>query len=167
MATENRKSVLQSMSTVALSGLIAMLGLQLAISNEIAAGAHKLVDLKDEEEALAIDVAVLSEEIELMNSPQVISEAAEELGLVVSTSHGLINLETGTVINGEPVEDLERQRVLTDLVPNSAVTEAKVNELVLGQGLEEDSGPIVEEGRDYRGGEVVLTSALIPASPTF
>jgi hypothetical protein len=155
------------MSTVALSGLIAILGLQLAIINEIAAGAHKLVDLKAEEAALAIEVAVLSEEIELMNSPQVISEAAEKLGLVVSASHGLINLETGKVINGEPVEDLEKQRVLTDLVPNSAVTEAKVNELVLGQGLEEDSGPIVEDGKTSTGNDVVLTSALIPASPTF
>lgn len=167
MATENRKNVLQSMSTVALSGLIAILGLELAISNEIAAGAHKLVDLKNEEAALALDVAVLSEEIELVNSPQVISEAAEELGLVVSTSHGLINLETGKVINGAPVEDSEKQRVLTELVPNSAVTEAKISELVLGQGLEENSGPIVEDNKASTGNDVVLTSALIPASPTF
>jgi hypothetical protein len=154
--------------SIPLVGLSFVFAAELLISNEVAAGAHTMVELKREEAELLTDVAILAQEVELLNSPQVLSEAAEDLGLVISTNPGYILLDSGVVINGEVKVQEEYRGFRPAGVPNAAVEELGISAKSLLASNTEKMADSYGSG-ETEGGEssLVLTSNRIPASPTF
>lgn len=142
-------------------GIAAVLVLQLLLSNFLASGAHQLRDLKNESEQLSTDVQILSEEVDSLSSQQNLAEAAKQLGMVSNANPVFLNLETDRVY-GEPQPAIseEKLRVSGNLISNTAMSvTTDLSTLVQNPSV----GVATVE---ISGGEVILSSAMIPASPT-
>ena len=142
-------------------GLAAVLVLQLMLSNALAGGAHQLRDLKNESEQLNTDVQILSEEVDSLASQQNLAEAAKQLGMVSNANPVFLNLESDRVY-GEPQPAIseEKLRVSGNLISNTAMsTTTDLSTLVQNPSVGVATAEIV-------GGEVILSSAMIPASTT-
>ena len=142
-------------------GIAAVQVLQLLLSNSLAGGAHQLRDLKKESEQLSTDVQILSEEVDSLSSQQNLAEAAKQLGMVSNANPVFLNLETDRVY-GEPQPAIseEKLRVSGNLISNTAMSvTTDLSTLVQNPSV----GVATVE---ISGGEVILSSAMIPASPT-
>lgn len=88
-------------SLVIIAGLFAVLMSQLLLSIALADGAYQISALQSEQKELARDRDALTEELNVLNSPQNLAASAEALGMVSNTSAVYLNLATGSVL-GEP-----------------------------------------------------------------
>ena len=142
-------------------GIAAVLVLQLMLSNALAGGAHQLRDLKNESEQLNTDVQILSEEVDSLSSQQNLADAARQLGMVSNANPVFLNLETDRVYGQpQPAVSEEKLRVSGNMISNTAMSvTTDMSTLVQGPSV----GVATTE---TSGGEVILSSAMIPASPT-
>jgi len=142
-------------------GISLVLALQLMLSNALASGAHQLVDLKNQSEQLNTEVQILSEEVDSLSSQQNLAEAAQQLGMVSNANPVFLNLESDRVYGQpQPAVSEENLRVSGNLISNTAMT--TVTDLAtLAQNPAVGVATV-----EISGGEVILSSAMIPASPT-
>lgn len=142
-------------------GISLVLAMQLMLSNALASGAHQLVDLKNKSEQLNTDVQILSEQIDSLSSQQNLADAAQQLGMVSNANPVFLNLQSDRVYGKpQPAVSVENLRVSGNLISNSAMT--TVTDLA---SLAQNSSVGVAT-MNITGGEVILSSAMIPASPT-
>lgn len=142
-------------------GISAVLIMQLLLSNALAGGAHQLRDLKNEAEQLNTDVQILSEEVDSLSSQQNLAEAARQLGMVSNANPVFLNLESDRVYGEpQPAVSEEKLRVSGNLISNTAMS-VTTNMASLVQNPTAGVATI-----ETFGGEVILSSAMIPASPT-
>ena len=142
-------------------GLAAVLVLQLMLSNALASGAHELRDLKNESEQLNTDVQILSEEVDSLSSQQNLADAAKQLGMVANANPVFINLDSDRVYGEpQPAVSEEKLRVSGNLISNTAMSVSTDLSTLTQNPAVGVANP------EILGGEVILSSAMIPASPT-
>lgn len=92
-----RPRIVYALATVA--GLFALVIAQLLLSIVIADGAYEISSLRTEQRDLSRTAASLSEELDLLQSPQNLAVQAEDLGMVMSgTTPMFLRLSDGKVL---------------------------------------------------------------------
>jgi cell division protein FtsB len=87
---------------VVVGGLFAVLVSQLLLSIALADGAYEIASLQAQHRELSRDEQILTEQLDVLNSPQSVAARAESLGMVSNESAVYLNLATGGVM-GAPV----------------------------------------------------------------
>lgn len=87
---------------VTVAGLFAILIAQLLLSILVSEGAYQISSLQQEQRELARDQQVISEQLQVLESPQHLAANAETLGMVSSSSTAYLRLADGAVL-GSPV----------------------------------------------------------------
>ncbi len=108
---------------VTVAGLFAILIAQLLLSIVVSEGAYQISSLQQEQRELARDQQVISEELQVLESPQHLAANAETLGMVSNSSTAYLRLADGVVL-GSPVaaRSTDGIRTGTDggpLIPNT------------------------------------------------
>ena len=88
-------------SLIIIVGLFAVLASQMLLSIALADGAYQISDLQAEQKELSRAQQSVTEELNVLESPQNLAARAESLGLVSNNSAVYLNLATGTVM-GSP-----------------------------------------------------------------
>jgi hypothetical protein len=153
-----------------MAGVIFVGGIALALAAQIGLGmlltedAYKLRQLNNEKRNLATEVQIISEQVDSLASPQNLADAANQLGMLVNSAPVLLDLKTNQV-HGEPKPaDPDRAKVASaNLVSNSVLTTTSAFAISTIPLTEAGVG-VVTELSGSQG--LVLTSGLIPASPT-
>lgn len=83
-------------------GLFAILVAQLLLSIVVSEGAYQIAGLQQEQRELTRDQQVLSEELQVLESPQHLAANAEALGMVTNSGTAYLRLADGAVL-GAPV----------------------------------------------------------------
>jgi hypothetical protein len=86
---------------VTVAGLLLILLAQLLLSIVVSDGAYRISSLQDEQKELARDSQVISEEIQVLRSPQHLAASAVSLGMVGGSSMAYLRLADGAVL-GSP-----------------------------------------------------------------
>jgi hypothetical protein len=109
-------------AVVAVAGLFALFIIQLLLSIVVSDGAYRVAALQTEQRDLGRQQQALSEQLDLLASPQNLATQAEGLGMVLSaTSPVFLRVTDGAVLGGEAAT-AEGATVIGaggDLVPNS------------------------------------------------
>ena len=87
---------------VTVAGLFAILVAQLLLSIVVSEGAYQIAGLQQEQRELTRDQQVLSEELQVLESPQHLAANAEALGMVTNSGTAYLRLADGAVL-GAPV----------------------------------------------------------------
>lgn len=87
---------------VTVAGLFAILVAQLLLSIVVSEGAYQIAGLQQEQRELTRDQQVLSEELQVLESPQHLAANAEALGMVTNSGTAYLRLADGAVL-GSPV----------------------------------------------------------------
>lgn len=87
---------------VTVAGLFAILVAQLLLSIVVSEGAYEIAGLQQEQREFARDQQVLSEELQVLESPQHLAANAEALGMVTNSGTAYLRLADGAVL-GAPV----------------------------------------------------------------
>lgn len=87
---------------VTVTGLFAILIAQLLLSIVVSEGAYQIAGLQQEQRELTRDQQVLSEQLQVLESPQHLAANAETLGMVTNSSTAYLRLADGAVL-GAPV----------------------------------------------------------------
>lgn len=87
---------------VIVAGLFAILVAQLLLSIVVSEGAYQISGLQQEQRELARDQQVVSEQLQVLESPQHLAANAETLGMVSNSSTAYLRLADGAVL-GSPV----------------------------------------------------------------
>lgn len=104
---KSRPKIAYAITTIAaVSGIVVA---QLLSSVALSQGAYELSDLRAQHHDLSLKQQSLTEQIEVLSSPQYIAESAQSLGMVINQSPVYIRLSDGTVLGqpgpgGEPTE---------------------------------------------------------------
>lgn len=88
-------------SLITIAGLFAVLASQLLLSIALADGAYQISELHTEQKELSRAQQSVTEELNVLQSPQNLAARAESLGLVSNNSAVYLNLATGAVL-GSP-----------------------------------------------------------------
>ena len=83
-------------------GLFAILVAQLLLSIVVSEGAYQIAGLQQDQRELTRDQQVLSEELQVLESPQHLAANAEALGMVTNSGTAYLRLADGAVL-GAPV----------------------------------------------------------------
>ncbi|MCW4384272.1 hypothetical protein OH146_00615 [Salinibacterium sp. SYSU T00001] len=83
---------------IVVGGLFAVLVSQLLLSIALADGAYEIAALQAERKELSRDEQILSEQLDVLNSPQNLAARAESLGMVANESAVYLSLATGAVL---------------------------------------------------------------------
>jgi cell division protein FtsL len=153
-----------------MAGMIFVLGVIVTVVMQISLGmvltedAYKLRQLGVEQRNLATEVQILSEEVDSLSSPQNLADAANQLGMLVNTAPVLLEIQSNRVFGEPKPADPARARVASaNLVSNSALSSTS-NFAISTIPLTEAGVGVVTQVSGEQG--LVLTSGLIPASPT-
>lgn len=87
---------------VTVGGLFAILVAQLLLSIVVSEGAYQIAGLQQEQRELTRDQQVLTEELQVLESPQHLAANAEALGMVTNSATAYLRLADGAVL-GAPV----------------------------------------------------------------
>lgn len=71
---------------------------QLLLSVSLSQGAYQLSALKSEQRGLGLQQQSLNEQLQVLNSPQYVSENAQSLGMVINQSPSYLTLSSGTIL---------------------------------------------------------------------
>ncbi|MBX3068329.1 MAG: hypothetical protein KF844_06760 [Cryobacterium sp.] len=107
---------------VTVSSLFAILMVQLLLSIAVSNGAYQIASLHKQESELSRDQQSLTEELQVLRSPQHLAGSAESLGMVANPSTAYLRLSDGTV-TGTPVAATASDKIVLGedgqtLVPN-------------------------------------------------
>ncbi len=122
---------------VTVGGLIAILLAQLLLSIAVSNGAYQIAGLHKQQSELTRDQQALTEELQVLRSPQHLAGSAEVLGMVTNPSTAYLRLSDGAVI-GNPVaarasdgiamgpdgQTLVPNELLTGIAPVSAISQS-------------------------------------------
>lgn len=145
-------------------GVILALAAQIGLGMMLTEDAYKLRQLTQERRSLNTEVQIISEEVDSLASPQNLADAANQLGMLVNSAPVLLKITTDQVIGEPKPADPERAKVASaNLVTNAALS-ATSNFVLSTIPLTEEGLGVVTELSGEHG--LVLTSGLIPASPT-
>lgn len=153
------------MALVPIIGLLLISLIQLVLNNALAAGAHDLVDLKREARELNTTVQIMSEEVDSLSSQQNLANSARALGMVSNANPVFLKIQGDRVI-GEPAPAVvgERQQVSGNLVANESMF--AVSDVSMLASLNTDDLADGVARPSLTSSEVILSSGVIPASPT-
>jgi hypothetical protein len=138
-------------AVVTLSSVFAVLLAQLLLSIVLSSGAYQISGLQAQQKQLSRTEQALSEQLDLLASPQSLATKAESLGMVVSaTAPVFLRLSDGTVVGAAASANGTKGAIgpAGSLVPNSLL-EASLAE---GAAAAEGAGPTEE-----------ATSTIVPA----
>ncbi|MBN9150509.1 MAG: hypothetical protein KF692_10840 [Cryobacterium sp.] len=107
---------------VTVAGLFAILIAQLLLSIMVSDGAYQISSLQQEQKELSRDQQSLTEQLQVLESPQHLAANAQALGMVTNSSTAYLRLSDGTVI-GKPVAATASSGIRTGtdggpLIPN-------------------------------------------------
>ncbi|MCU1544991.1 MAG: hypothetical protein JWP30_91 [Homoserinimonas sp.] len=104
-------------------GLFGVLVAQLLLSIALADGAYQISALQTQQKELSRDRQVVTEELNVLNSPQNLAARAESLGMVSNTSAVFLNLADGSVMGAPAAATAGAGSVVGEngslLIPNS------------------------------------------------
>ncbi|HNP16041.1 MAG TPA: hypothetical protein PKI99_06235, partial [Terrimesophilobacter sp.] len=107
---------------VTVAGLFAILIAQLLLSIMVSDGAYQISSLQQEQKELSRDQQSLTEQLQVLESPQHLAANAQALGMVTNSSTAYLRLSDGKVI-GKPVAATASNGIRTGkdggpLIPN-------------------------------------------------
>lgn len=152
------------LALVPIIGLLVISLTQLVLNNALAAGAHQLVDLKQQARELGTTVQIMSEEVDSLSSQQNLANSAKALGMVANTNPVFLKIQGDRVI-GKPSPAAEGDKQISgNLVANKAMFAtsdiSQLNLAISEAGVDGVARPSLTSP------EVILSSGVIPASPT-
>ncbi|WP_207457819.1 hypothetical protein [Desertivibrio insolitus] len=147
-------------AVTAVVGVVGVLFGQLGLSILLADNTYEISSLRSEQQQLTRDEAALSEKLNVLSSPQHLSDEAVALGMVSDASPVFFDLATGAVLGeATPAEgDVERQ-FESGLTPNEALAGIPVGAAAAEQQQQQPTQPVVAEETD------AAASAPVPAAP--
>jgi hypothetical protein len=158
-------------------GLLVIVILELLITIATSQGVYQISGLKAEKKNLVESTQILGAEVDSLSSPQNLSNAAAQLGMVANANPVFLNVEKQKIA-GKPMAALAGydSRISKNLVANAELdTKTSAAALELSQ---ENSKPSVDAQAAQKtvnsnvatqavaSPEVVSTKSRIPASPT-
>jgi len=151
---------------VTVGGLLAVLVTQLLLSIALSDGAYQISSLQGEQRELIRDAEALSEQINVLQSPQNLAVNAVTLGMVSNTSTAFLRLSDGAVLGSATAA-----RVSDRIVLGQDRTTLISNALLVGTGIVTASDSTPASGSDVAitGDEsttVASTSNELPAVKT-
>jgi hypothetical protein len=165
-------------SLIIIGGLFAVLASQLLLSIALADGAYQISALEAEQKELSRAQQSVTEELNVLESPQNLAARAESLGLVSNNSAVYLNLATGAVM-GSPTAAragdgsvvggngslLIPNALLADVPGTMTVTEVTAGDTTAGAaaGSEQGTGAPLTSGGT---GLVASTATAIPGPTT-
>lgn len=96
---------------VAIAGLGAIIAAQLGMSVAVSEGAYEMQSLQSQSAALSREEQALQEQIAVLESPQHVALAAEDLGMVTGPATSFLQLSDGSVIGGPDALHMEQEAV--------------------------------------------------------
>ncbi|WP_167139796.1 hypothetical protein [Diaminobutyricimonas sp. TR449] len=110
-------------AAVTIGGVFAILIAQLLISIVLSDGAYQISALQSEQKELSRSAGTLTEELDLLASPQHLAASAEALGMVSNSNPAFLRLTDGAVLGAPATADATAGSVIGPggslLVPNS------------------------------------------------
>jgi hypothetical protein len=110
-------------AAITIGGVFAILIAQLLISIVLSDGAYQISALQSEQKELSRSAGTLTEELDLLASPQHLAASAEALGMVSNTNPAFLRLTDGAVLGAPAAADATAGSVIGPggslLVPNS------------------------------------------------
>lgn len=114
-------------SLIVIAGLFAVLASQLLLSIALADGAYQISALQIEQKELSRAQQSVTEELNVLESPQNLAARAESLGLVSNNSAVYLNLATGAVLGSPTAAKAGAGSVIGEngslLIPNSLLAD--------------------------------------------
>lgn len=114
-------------SLIIIGGLFAVLASQMLLSIALADGAYQISDLQAEQKELARSQQSVTEELNVLESPQNLAARAESLGLVSNNSAVYLDLATGAVMGSPTAAQAGAGSVVGGngslLIPNALLAE--------------------------------------------
>lgn len=158
---------------VTVSGLFAILIAQLLLSIVVSDGAYQISSLQQQQKELTRDQQSLTEELQVLNSPQHLAANAVSLGMVSTTSMAYLRLADGAVL-GHPVAAKASDAIKSGpdgapLIPNellagvSVLTAAGSAGTTSGDGAAAGSGA---PGSLASSGSVASSNTALPSPVT-
>jgi hypothetical protein len=147
-------------AVVTLSSVFGVLLVQLLLSIVLSSGAYQISDLQAKQKDLARTEQALSEQLDLLSSPQSLATRAESIGMVVGTTAPVfLRLADGTVVGSTGATNGSKSALgpTGSLVPNSLLDSAQ-------PGI----APVEDTSSSIGGanGDTALVSASGPAITT-
>lgn len=152
---------------VTVGGLFAILVAQLLLSIVVSDGAYQISALQQEQKELTRDQQSLTEELQVLESPQHLAANAEELGMVTNSSTAYLRLADGTVL-GTPVAASASGGILHGadggpLIPNELLSGVTLTPVSATTTLAPVAGAPAQSGPD---GSVASTNGVLPSPIT-
>ncbi|MFM6980018.1 MAG: hypothetical protein ACKOWE_01260 [Micrococcales bacterium] len=158
--------------TVGVSLLI-IIALQLLITIGTSAGVYEISALKKEKNNLVESTQILGSQVDSLSSPQNLSNAAAQLGMIANANPVFLNVQKQE-ISGKPAAALAgyRSRISQNLIANAELnTQTSPSDLstldasttIVGQTKSENANVATEPAP---ASQVISTKSRIPASPT-
>jgi hypothetical protein len=161
---------------VTIAGLFAILVAQLLLSILVSDGAYQITALQQEQKELSRDQQVLTEELQVLESPQHLAENAVQLGMVASAGTAYLRLSDGAILGkAVPASASSGMRHATGggpLIPNqlldsvamtpASATAATDGAGAVGTGAEGTGAP----GTGQSTGSVASTDGGLPSPNT-
>lgn len=114
-------------SLITIAGLFAVLASQLLLSIALADGAYQISELQTEQKEVSRAQQAVTEELNVLQSPQNLAARAESLGLVSNNSAVYLDLATGAVLGSPAAAKAGAGSVIGDngnlLIPNSLLVD--------------------------------------------
>lgn len=146
-------------AVTAVVGVVGVLFGQLGLSILLADNTYEISSLRSEQQQLTRDEAALSEKLNVLSSPQHLSDEAVALGMVSDASPVFLDLATGVVLGeATPAEGDGERQFESGLTPNEALVGIPVGAAAGEQ--QQPPQPVVAEEAD------AAASAPVPATLT-
>lgn len=158
---------------VTVAGLFAILLAQLLLSIVVSDGAYQISGLQQEQKELARDRQALTEQLQVLESPQHLAANAEALGMVASAGTAYLRLADGAVL-GAPVAARTSDGIAAGpdgapLVPNELLQNVAITAVsaVTATGADTSTGTDMgAPGTLPAGGSVASTPQGLPSPIT-
>ena len=153
-------------SIVAVGGLVAILMTQLLLSIALSDGAYQIAHLQNQQRELVRDAETLSEQLNVLQSPQNLAVNAVTLGMVSNSSTAFLRLSDGTVLGSATAAHVNDRIVLgqdrTTLIGNALL----VGSTTAAHAATENAPETGVATTPIESGSVASTSNELPAVQT-
>ncbi|HEU4849349.1 MAG TPA: hypothetical protein VFS93_02965, partial [Terrimesophilobacter sp.] len=155
---------------VTVAGLFAILIAQLLLSIVVSEGAYQISSLQQEQRELARDQQAISEELQVLESPQHLAANAETLGMVSNSSTAYLRLADGAVL-GSPVaakatDGIRQGKDGGPLIANELLDDVPMTAVAATSAETGDSAGAGAPGALASSGSVASTSQGLPSPIT-
>lgn len=138
-----------SHGVVAIAGLGVIIGAQLGLSVTLSEGAYEVQSLQATSASLSQDEQALQEQLDVLEAPQSIALAAEDLGMEAGQGSDFLQLSNGAVLGGPGALHMQEDAttpggsllVGNELVQSAADAEAAAEAAAAAQDAEPEEYP--------------------------